>query len=254
MADGLSPARRDAQGDGRSHRAGHRASPWCSARCSCRPRSWPASAASSFKQFALTIAASTIISAFNSLTLSPALCAHPAQAARARRARPCARRGAAAAGHRRCIGGLLAYVLPDARVGARCSASTVGGHGDSGARPAIRGAALGAARRSCSLAGGVAGWFAGRARQSACSARSSAASTGSSTARSTATAASVGVLLRLSVDRAAGLRRPDGADRPGLQGRAGRFIPEQDKGYLVVNAQLPDGASLDRTDEVDRSA
>jgi multidrug efflux pump len=30
------------------------------------------------------------------------------------------------------------------------------------------------------------------------------------------------------------------------------FIPEQDKGYLVVNAQLPDGASLERTDEVMR--
>jgi multidrug efflux pump len=30
------------------------------------------------------------------------------------------------------------------------------------------------------------------------------------------------------------------------------FIPEQDKGYLVLNAQLPDGASLDRTDAVVR--
>ena len=28
------------------------------------------------------------------------------------------------------------------------------------------------------------------------------------------------------------------------------FIPDQDKGYLVVNAQLPDGASLERTDAV----
>src|SRR5947209_10639084 len=28
------------------------------------------------------------------------------------------------------------------------------------------------------------------------------------------------------------------------------FIPQQDKGYLVVNAQLPDGASLERSDEV----
>jgi len=28
------------------------------------------------------------------------------------------------------------------------------------------------------------------------------------------------------------------------------FIPEQDKGYLVLNAQLPDGAALDRTDKV----
>jgi multidrug efflux pump len=30
------------------------------------------------------------------------------------------------------------------------------------------------------------------------------------------------------------------------------FIPEQDKGYLVVNASLPEGASLDRTEEVVR--
>jgi multidrug efflux pump len=28
------------------------------------------------------------------------------------------------------------------------------------------------------------------------------------------------------------------------------FIPEQDKGYLVINAQLPEGASLERTDAV----
>lgn len=30
------------------------------------------------------------------------------------------------------------------------------------------------------------------------------------------------------------------------------FIPEQDKGYLVASAQLPDGASLERTEEVNR--
>ena len=28
------------------------------------------------------------------------------------------------------------------------------------------------------------------------------------------------------------------------------FIPNQDKGYLVINAQLPDGSSLDRTDKI----
>ncbi len=28
------------------------------------------------------------------------------------------------------------------------------------------------------------------------------------------------------------------------------FIPQQDKGYLVVNVQLPDGASLERSEEV----
>ncbi len=30
------------------------------------------------------------------------------------------------------------------------------------------------------------------------------------------------------------------------------FIPEQDKGYLIVNVQLPDGASLERTDDLIR--
>ena len=36
----------------------------------------------------------------------------------------------------------------------------------------------------------------------------------------------------------------------GFQAVPTGFIPEQDKGYLVVNAQLPDGASLERTDAV----
>src|SRR4029453_8937522 len=32
------------------------------------------------------------------------------------------------------------------------------------------------------------------------------------------------------------------------------FIPPQDKGYLIVNVQLPDGASLERTDAVIQQA
>ena len=47
-----------------------------------------------FRQFALTIAVSTLISAFNSLTLSPALAAHPAAAESGGRVR----RGPAAGG------------------------------------------------------------------------------------------------------------------------------------------------------------
>ena len=50
-------------------------SAWCCRRCSCRARSSAASSGQFFRQFALTIAVSTIISAFNSLTLSPALSA-----------------------------------------------------------------------------------------------------------------------------------------------------------------------------------
>ena len=43
----------------------------CWSRCSCRARFSPASSGCFFRQFALTIAISTIISTFNSLTLSP---------------------------------------------------------------------------------------------------------------------------------------------------------------------------------------
>ena len=38
----------------------------------------------------------------------------------------------------------------------------------------------------------------------------------------------------------------------GFQAVPGGFIPEQDKGYLIVNAQLPDGANLDRSDALVR--
>ena len=55
-------------------------------RCSSRAPSSPASSAQFFRQFALTIAVCTLISTFNSLTLSPALCATlAARAARRQR-------------------------------------------------------------------------------------------------------------------------------------------------------------------------
>ena len=73
-----------------------------------------------YKQFALTIAASTVISAFNSLTLSPGAVRHAAQAARPRRARH-GQRGAAAAGRSSMIGGLLVVLFPRRPVWRRCS-------------------------------------------------------------------------------------------------------------------------------------
>ena len=46
-------------------------------------------------------------------------------------------------------------------------------------------------------------------------------------------------------DRAAGLRRPAGADLlANSTARPTGFIPQQDKGYLVLNVQLPDSASV----------
>ena len=72
---GLSPREATHQGDGGSVRPGRSPSPWCWRRCSCRARSSRGITGQFFRQFALTIAVSTVISAFNSLTLSPALSA-----------------------------------------------------------------------------------------------------------------------------------------------------------------------------------
>ena len=55
----------------------------------------------------------------------------------------------------------------------------------------------------------------------------------------------VGRLLRVSRDRAGRLRRPAGADRLRVSARRRKgFIPSQDMGYLLVNVQLPDSASI----------
>ena len=54
--------------------------------------------------------------------------------------------------------------------------------------------------------------------------------------------------------RPRGLRWLDRPHRPGLQDGAIELIPAQDKGYLVVDVQLPSGASLERTDAVVRRA
>ena len=55
---------------------------WCCVRCSCPTAFISGLTGEFYKQFALTIAISTVISAFNSLTLSPALSALSAEAPR----------------------------------------------------------------------------------------------------------------------------------------------------------------------------
>jgi multidrug efflux pump len=60
------------------------------------------------------------------------------------------------------------------------------------------------------------------------------------------------VLLRVSVIVLAVYGGLVGLTYVGFTTVPGGFIPEQDKGYLVVNMQLPDGASLERTDALVR--
>ena len=133
-----------------------------------------------YKQFAFTIAISTAISAFNSLTLSPALAAvllkpHGATPDRLQRA------------HRRRVRLAAAAVQSRSSSGRRCATS--------------------ASRAACCAA---------RVLRSRCTAGCS-------------------VLTWL-----------------GFASVPSGFIPQQDKQYLVAYAQLPEAATLDRTEEVIR--
>ena len=49
-------------------------------------------------------------------------------------------------------------------------------------------------------------------------------------------------------------RDPDLRDCGPRPERPGGFVPEEDQGFIMVNAQLPDAASLERTDAVMRKA
>jgi len=79
LAEGLSRATAQAKGDDEVHRAVI-AIALCCAPCSCRRRSWPAIQRTVLSPICLNYPASTLISAFNSLTLARRLGAAAAQA------------------------------------------------------------------------------------------------------------------------------------------------------------------------------
>jgi len=205
-----------------------------------------------FKQFALTIATSTLISAFNSLTLSPALCAimlkphaHGDKGGHAH-AEALPRLGIVV------IGGLAAMVFLGPVLGPYFGIQM--GHGSHGAAPAhhVNPATEWAFRAGVFAVGAVAGWFLGRTVNFAF-AKFFQGFNWTFDRTIEGYGRTVTLLLRLSIITLivyAGL----------LVGTVGMFrvvpggfIPEQDKGYLVVNAQLPDGASLERTDDIVRT-
>ncbi len=204
-----------------------------------------------FKQFALTIAASTVISAFNSLTLSPALAAlllkthaHGEHGHTQQEALP--RAGIA------IIGGLAAYVFLLAPIG-HWFGIEVGGHGAPAAEAAHETsvATLWMLKAGVFLVGAVAGWLAGTLINRLLGAFFRGFNW------------FFDVAIKLYGGMVAGLLRVSliallvygglmGLTVVGFRTVPVGFIPEQDKGYLVLNAQLPDGASLDRTDAVVR--
>jgi multidrug efflux pump len=199
-----------------------------------------------FKQFALTIAASTVISAFNSLTLSPALCAlllkphaHGEHGHVQREVLP--RLGIAA------IGGLVAYVFLLGPVG-HLVGIEVGGHGGGGheGEAAADPAKVWALTAGVALLGAVVAWLAAPLVNRALGAFFGGFNWVFDVAIN-GYGKTVGVLLRLSVVALAVYVGLMGLTYLGFRAVPVGFIPEQDKGYLVLNAQLPDGASLERT-------
>jgi len=135
-----------------------------------------------FKQFALTIAVSTLISTFNSLTLSPALCALLLRGPRERIA------------PRTRLGRGLGFVLSPI--------TYLGGLFNRGFAATGRGYVK------------IVGWG-----------------------------------LRVPLLVLAGYFAIVGVGVAGLQTMPTGFIPQQDKGYLVLSIQLPDAASAERTAE-----
>ena len=196
-----------------------------------------------FKQFALTIAVSTVISAFNSLTLSPALCAlllKPHGHGEHGHADALPKLGIA------IIGGLIAYVVAVPYV-APMFGIHLGGHGDEVA--ATTGSSVLLLKAGVFFAGCIIGYFLGHFINLLLGALFK----GFNKAFDIAIAAygnTVALLLKLSVVMLiiyAGLLV---LVVLGFKVVPIGFIPDQDKGYLVVNAQLPDGASVPRTDAV----
>jgi multidrug efflux pump len=201
-----------------------------------------------YKQFALTIAASTIISAFNSLTLSPAMCAfmlkphgHGEHGQSHQEALP--RMGIV------LLGGLVAFFLLTPYL-APVFGLEVPGHGEHGGTDhATDTTKLWAVRAGAFLAGAVASWFLAGLVNGALG----AFFRGFNWAFDRATnlyGYAVTLFLRLSVVILLVYAGLIGLTYLGFRAVPVGFIPEQDKGYLVVNAQLPDGASLERSDDV----
>jgi multidrug efflux pump len=185
-----------------------------------------------YRQFALTIAASTVISAMNAMTMAPAravLLIKPHTGGH--RAEVLPPWGIA------LIFGFVAYRFGAARLVA------LFGLGDGAAAWAVLVAGF--------AAGAILGWLTSRLVNRALGFFLGAFNRGfdgvsagyGSAVRGLLRGAVVVLVLYVGL-----LGLTYGANKVVARG----FIPEQDKGYLFVNIQLPDGASLGRTEELSR--
>jgi multidrug efflux pump len=193
-----------------------------------------------FRQFAVTIAISTLLSAFNSLTLSPALCALLLRRNEAEQQEPLPRATFAA------LGAFAAFWFGADAVAESLRPLAASRFGDLGSA-----AAYPAAVAVCGVLGSSLGWAISRLLNVAL-AWSFAAFNRGFNAATEGYIRVVGVALRGSVLMLAVYGGLIYLTYKVLAEAPAGFIPNQDKGYLLVNVQLPDSASMPRTERVVR--
>ncbi len=201
-----------------------------------------------YRQFALTIAASTIISAINAMTMAPARAVtlikpHVHGQESHREAMP--RWGIAL-----LIGYIIYRIVGPLVLAMFGISSPTGGHGgEAGEEPSHSLALLWAVRLVLVGGGSVFGWFVAPAVNTVLN-KFLGGFNWVFDRLSGGYGFLVRGLLRVSFILLivyGGLLAMTGL---GFSVIPKGFIPEQDKGYLVVNVQLPDGASLERTDSL----
>ncbi|HEY1192118.1 MAG TPA: multidrug efflux RND transporter permease subunit [Gemmata sp.] len=184
-----------------------------------------------YRQFAVTIAVSTLISAFNSLTLSPALCAlllKPHTDAQARDPLPPVAFPLLGAG--------LVYFFLHAHLKQW-----------SAAQPGLAGVPGYVVPVGAALVGGCAGWLLSRTLNRALGLLFAGFNRGFDAATVGYTRVVAGA-LRVSLPVLLGYGGLLYLTYHTLDTTPTGFIPAQDKGYLLVNVVLPDAASVERTE------
>jgi multidrug efflux pump len=184
-----------------------------------------------FRQFALTIAVSTIISAFNSLTLSPALAALLLRPVDKDQGPPLPRLGFAFIG----AGLSYLYLAPWLTTGWNYLGLTL--------------ILTWILPLAAALVGGLAGWLVGRPLNHFLGWFFRKFNAGFAHATTGYTRA-VGKILHFSNVSLALYGGLLVLTFFGFITTAKGFIPNQDMGYLMVNVQLPDSASMERTEQV----
>jgi multidrug efflux pump len=201
-----------------------------------------------FKQFALTIAVSTVLSATNALTMAPAfavilLGGHGHGDGHGSGHRQALPRLAVA-----LLGGLLAYHFLVPVLAPLFGVAAADGHGGPEGH-AGNPQALWALEAGTALVGFAAGWF----LNGPVNAALLRFFDGFNWVFERVTGGYGRVVrgvLRVAVIMLVVYGGLLALTALGFRAVPAGFIPQQDKGYLVVNGQLPDGASLERTDAV----